>query len=387
MSSDTHHNSGNSDRQAQGFYNQQNIDIAGNIRDSLRHTDNTVYSPKTPYEQRKPKSPKGSKGLSNQQKKDTNNFPYWLEVTYGLQNCKWMTLTFDKNLPDSNLVNLLKNIGNRKLINDIKYVMDSKAYKSLEIKPYIIVIGIRDRESYNRRMPCFDINILCVFRDKDGKELFNESSIIKEIYRKASNRAEERIDVPVDNYSDIPYNTLENYSQLSQYLANHQAEPKLITYFRQTEYGAYLPNTWVYFPQSVKTELKESEIKSTYEGIKPSDMRQIYQTEFSDEVEILEDSCEYKGTSKLNQNISKEDFVNRCKQAVDSTNPESVTHDEIIAQPTFKVGDWVYWSNATGNLASLNPFRVRAVDGNYAYLDYIACAVAISELKQKNVSY
>ena len=330
MSSDKHTNSDTSERQAQGFYNQQNIDIAGNIRDSLRHTDNTVYLPKKPYNQRKSKLPKGSKGLSNQQKKDTNNFPYWLETTYSLQNCKWITLTFDKDLPDTNLINLLKSIGNRKFINDVKYIMDNKAYKDLENKPYIIVTGIRDRESYKRGIPCFDTNILCVFRGKDGKELFNESRIVKEIYRKASNRAEERIDVPKDIYSEIPDNTLENYSQLSQYLANHQAEPRLITYFRQTEYGVYLPNTWVYFPQSVKTELKQSEIKTTYEGIKPSDMRQIYQTKFPDEVDILEDSCEYKGTSKLNQNISKQEFVNRCKQVVDSINPGSLTQDETI---------------------------------------------------------
>lgn len=69
----------------------------------------------------------------------------------------------------------------------------NKLYKQLSIKPYIIVYGIRECTSYDRSIPCFDVNVLCVAKDQYGNDLFNESTLINHIYESASKQAKETI--------------------------------------------------------------------------------------------------------------------------------------------------------------------------------------------------
>ena len=165
-------NDSGKNQESQDKYTSQRIRKDGLIISKTRNTDNRVYQAKTPYKQRKPKVPKGFNGFSSKQKEEIDLATYTLGNDYGFKSCKWFVLTFDENTSDEALENILTNFV--LLDKAIKYVLN-KAYKDLQIKPYLIVYGLRTRTSYDRNIPCFDVNILCAVKDKDGKELLNEA--------------------------------------------------------------------------------------------------------------------------------------------------------------------------------------------------------------------
>jgi hypothetical protein len=223
-----------------------------------RKTDNAVYAPKTPYNQRKSKVPKGSYGISPLQKENIELSVYTLCIDYGLDNCKWLTLTFDEDASDEALINLLTNFT--LLDKAIKYRLKT-AYKDLEIKPYLIVYGFRKRTSYGRSIPCLDVNILCPVKDKNGKQLFNESMLIEQIYLAASKQAKETIKAPKGCFAVVPYNDLSDYKHLANYLKK-QVDSSLLKHFQQSQHASLLPNTYVHVSESLKG--KDSGLKLRY---------------------------------------------------------------------------------------------------------------------------
>lgn len=266
----------------QDKYTSQRIRKDGLIISKTRNTDNSVYLAKTPYKQRKPKVPKGFNGFSSKQKEEIDLATYTLGSDYGFQNCKWFVLTFDENTSDEALENILTNFV--LLDKAIKYVLN-KAYKDLKVKPYLIVYGLRKRTSYDRNIPCFDVNILCAVRNKDGKELFNETNLVNNIYSSVSKQAKEKINIPIDYYNQFLFNNLEDYRKLANYL-KIQIDSNLIKHFQESKYAALLPNTYVHISTSLKKTF--TSIKTKYEGSRASEHREFLKENFSEDVTILD---------------------------------------------------------------------------------------------------
>jgi hypothetical protein len=82
------------------------------------------------------------------------------------------------------------------------------------------------------------------------------------------------------------------------------------------------------------------------------------------------------------------------------SNPVTVTSSEVdhisdaqgggvgVNQPQnaeapefFKVGDRVFWDHCPGYCASLNPFTITAIEGDYAMLDFMATSVPLTALR------
>lgn len=50
--------------------------------------------------------------------------------------------------------------------------------------------------------------------------------------------------------------------------------------------------------------------------------------------------------------------------------------------PRFQVGDHVMWLKAYGYLTFLEPFEIRAIEGDHAYLHWISSSVKLAELRK-----
>jgi len=328
------------------LYVCQTVRKDGLITYSVRHTNNTVYFTKTPYVQHKSKSQKGLNGLSKQEKEyirlSVHTFVFskcwtnsWTNNTSELQynvdskldiksnttldneldndnelnKCllryKWLILTFDNSksnyrTSDEGLINILKNL--KELYKSIKRRL-KKLYDTLPVKfpfePCIVVYGLRERTSHGRKIPCFDINILCLTKDEYGNDLFNVEKLVQDIYVSASYQAGERIEIPSDYYCNPPNNTLSNYRQFASYLQD-QIDEDVLRRFQQSEYAPLLPNTWIYIPRSlIKTFNK---VKNNYPESTIKKHKELLQSEeFSNDVTIQDiKDYDYKCTVQIN---------------------------------------------------------------------------------------
>lgn len=301
MNSENHYNKNHSSEQ--DYYTSQTIRKDGLIKYSNRNTDISVYSPKTPYAERKAKNKKGSNGLSRKEQDNIELAIHTFETEYGLCNCKWIVLTFDECASDEALKNLLTNLP--QLRKSINYSLD-KQYKKLDVQPYIIVSGIRERTSYNRGIPCLDINIVCVTSDEHGKDLINVDTFVRQVYESASKLAKETIKVPNDCYCHELYNTKNDYRRLSSYLKN-QVDTKVLMYFRNTDYALLLPNSWVHIHASLLKTFTSH--KAKYERSTVKEHREILQKHFDNDVTFKDDgNCEYKCVAQLKD--SSPEFIN-----------------------------------------------------------------------------
>jgi hypothetical protein len=264
-------------------------------------TGNGDCSPKTPYNERKPKSPKGSAGLSPQQKEHIDLAFHKLASEYGFQNCKYLVLTFDATASDEALNNLIKNFND--LNKAVKYRFEKVAYKNLEVKPYVLVWGLRERTSFDRNIPCFDLNILCVVQDKDGQPIFDEAEIIYQIYLAVSRYAKETIKPPLDDYSRIPN---DNYEKLANYF-KQQVSDNVLKHFKDSVYADKLPKTYSYVPTSLTKTFVP--IITEFEDSTISEHKQLLSEKFSERVTLETDKKDdYKFVAKLNSTESKESF-------------------------------------------------------------------------------
>lgn len=288
------------DRQddSQVFCTSQRIRKDGLIIYTSRNTDISVYSPKTPYSQRKDKLPKGSNGLSRKQKEEIELAVYTFITDYGSLNCKWFVFTFDSSKSDNPtsdeaLINLLANFEN--FYKSIVYILN-KLYKKLVCKPYIIVYGLRERTSYARSIPCLDVNILCVIKDEYSDNLFDERTLVDKIYSSASKQAKETI--KEEYYAKTIYNTLGNYKKLANYLKD-QVDIKILRRFQNSQYALQLPNTYLSIHPSLKETFIDHENK--YIGSIPREHREILQEYFSSQVTIEDKKeCDYKSVAQIN---------------------------------------------------------------------------------------
>lgn len=308
-------------------YTSQRIRPDGLNIFSKRNPDISVYSPKTPYSERKNKLSKGFNGLSKKQKEDIelalyvfiNYYSYSIinselpnklststipKLPNDLSHCKWIVFTFDSDTSDEALINLLKNF--KDFDKSIKYRLN-KIYKTHGFEPYIIVYGIRERTSYDRNIPCFDVNILCVAKDQYGNDLFNELTLIKHIYQSASKCAKETIEIPKNYFCCPPNNVLDNYKQLANYLKN-QVDKNVLRYFQGSQHAALLPNTFVHIPKSLKIMLIN--YKFDYPNSTPEEHRKVLKKHFSKIVTLKDkQNYSYKCIAQLN-NQSNEAMKN-----------------------------------------------------------------------------
>lgn len=281
---------------------------------STRHTDNCVYSPKTPYNERKTKSPKGTTGFSHKQNEQIELALYKLGTTYGFNNCKWFVFTFDEAL-----VNLL--ISFNSLDRAIKFIFNNK-YKRIDVKPYIIVYGLRKRTSYSRDIPCLDINIICAVTNKFGIQLFNEQALVNEVYQRTSKFAKETIQIPTDYYSNPPYNSLEDYKQLANYLKK-QVDNDLLTHFKNSQYASLLPNTYVHIHDSMKKTFVD--YKVNYMGTTSGQHRELLQDKFSDRVTVMDkQNFDYKCVAQLNLGESTDKFITDYQREFALKHPQEI---------------------------------------------------------------
>lgn len=302
---DTSNNSGNSQHKK---CVRQRIRQDGKIIYSTSNTGNGDCLPKTPYNERKPKLPKGSVGLSRKQKEEIDLAFHQLKSELGLNNCKYMVLTFDENASDEALNNLIDNFD--ALNKAVKYRFEQVAYKNLKLKPYVLVWGLRECTSYARNILCFDLNILCAVKDKDGKPLFNETEIIKQIYLSVSKYAKEVIKPPLDFYSSIPL----DYIKLANYFKK-QVESKLLHFFSNSSYADKLPNTYSYVPKSL-SEAFES-LVTNFENSAITEHKELLAQEFSDKVTLESDKIndDYKFVAQLKQDELIDEFQKEYERA------------------------------------------------------------------------
>lgn len=297
-------NDNNGFENCQENFTSQRTRIDGLIINSTRNTDISVYSPKTSYKQRKARSSKGFQGFSHKQNEQIELTLYKLVTDYGFNNCRWFVFTFDEHTSDEALVNLLTNFNS--LDKAIKYILN-KNYKHIDVKPYIIVYGLRKRTSYSRDIPCLDINIVCAFTNESGQQLFNEQALINEIYQRASKYAQEKIQIPSDYYNNPPYNTLEDYKQLASYLKN-QLDTDLLKHFQNSQYASLLPNTYVHIHESMKKTFINHEVD--YIGTTAKEHRKLLQEKFSERMTIKDkQNSDYKCIAQLNSDESTDKFI------------------------------------------------------------------------------
>lgn len=269
----------------------------------------SVYQPKTPYNERKEKSAKGSKGLSWQQREDIDTALYELLTKYGIENIYWLVSTFDESASDEALHNIA--LASKKIIKNIKYRLET-AYKKHSIEPYIMVIGLKERTSRGKKIPCFDINIVYALKDKEGNQLLDVTTLINEIYLTISNLAKETIGITSNHYNYPINNSWEDWRKLANYLKEQQ-DKNLLKSFQSTEYASKLPNTWLYIPNTLKQGI--SDIKAKYSGNRVNELREIMRDNLSPYVTILDkEDTDYKLTAQLNQSVPREEFMERCKE-------------------------------------------------------------------------
>ena len=305
-------NSNSDSDSRQDFYTSQRIRQDGLILNTTRHSCSSVYRPKTEYSQRKPKSAKGSKGLSDKQKEGIDVAVNQLITEYGIENVHWSISTFDETASDEALHNIA--IAIEQLIKDIKYRLRT-AYKKHSIEPCIMIVGLKERTSRGKKIPCFDINIIYAIKDKDGNQLLDVPTLHNGIYLAASKRAKERIEIPSNHYNHPITNSLENWRQLANY-AKIQQNLGLLASFQNTEYASKLPNTWAYIPASLKQTISDITVK--YPGIKASEIRKLMQDNLSEYVTILDkEEVDCKSIAQLKPGISREEFVSQLKQVID----------------------------------------------------------------------
>lgn len=159
------------------------------------------------------------------------------------------------------------------MYKSIAYYLN-KRYKKYNVKPFIIVYGLRTITSYARNIPCLDVNIFCVAKDKYGNDLFNTSTLIEDIYKGISTQAKETI--KIQYHEETPNNTLDNNKQLPLYLES-QVDIKLLRHFQKSEYASLLPNTWLYIPPSLKKYIREHNYKDKHPKTEIKDHRKALQ--------------------------------------------------------------------------------------------------------------
>lgn len=275
-------------------YIQQRVRPDGVMHLSKRAPYNYLYSPNTPYGHRKAKERKGNKGLSDKQEENidlvlhyiAHHYSYTRVVTQQTRpiyhRCGWFVLFFDKETSNEGLKNLLYSF--KAFDKSIKYIL-SKLYNGHNIKPYIIIYGLKKKTDYYRKIPCFDINIVCVMNDECDNPIFDPFTLVNHIYDSASKLAKERIEH--DYWVYTPWNTLKNYRQLANYLKN-QVDIESLSYVQKLKYGDKLPNTYVHIHSSLKKELVI--YKTKFEGTNIENHREIIQKRYSTEVVIQEKS-------------------------------------------------------------------------------------------------
>lgn len=228
-------------------------------------TDNRVLS--SPSSAPK-KTANGSNGISDKDRDEIIKSTYHLITTYGHERLRWLVLTFDGEASDEGLTNLLADFNKLKNKSVPRYL--NNCYRS-DIQPWLCVYGLRKRESFNRKLPCYDLNILLLYLDESGKPLFDLDLVIKNIYAAASKLAKETIAIPLDIYNshlDSAKPTL----QFAHYLAN-QVDQKSLKAFIEKTNDAYILSQWATIPKSLNSKIKD--LKNNLPGGSLSDVKQL----------------------------------------------------------------------------------------------------------------
>lgn len=228
-------------------------------------------------------------------------------------------LTFDTDTSDEALVNILKNYN--KLRDAIRTKLNN-IYKHFDINPYFVVYGIRKRTSYDRKIVCFDVNIICVAKDKEGKELINVEEFVYQLELSLLETiAKEKI--KIHYYNRPTSNTIEDYSKLANYLKK-QVDIVVLKHFQQSEYASLLPNCYFYLPDSLKKKLTKTKFKLPETNV--SEARAILEDDFSREVTIPDNqNHDYKCTAYLNHPEKREDFTQEFQQVFNTKYPDRIS--------------------------------------------------------------
>ncbi|WP_449416892.1 hypothetical protein [Phormidium nigroviride] len=228
-------------------------------------TDNRVLS--SPSSAPK-KTANGSDGISDKDKDEIIKSAYHLITTYGYERLRWLVLTFDSEISDEGLTNLLADFNKLKNKSVPRYL--NKCYQP-DMQPWLCVYGLRKRESFNRNLPCYDLNTLLLYLDDAGKPLFDSDLLIKNIYAAASKLAKETIAIPLDIYNNRLDST-KPALQFAYYLAN-QVNPKSLKAFVKKTNDAYILSQWATIPKSLNSKIKD--LKNDLPGGSLSDVKQL----------------------------------------------------------------------------------------------------------------
>ena len=215
-------------------------------------TDNRVELSTKPLQSPK-KTANGSKGISDKDKHEIIKSAYYLIKTYGYERLCWLVLTFDNETSDEGLLNLLKNFNNFKNKSVPRYL--NSCYQQNGLQPWLAVYGLRKCESFNRSVPCYDLNIILLHLDESGKKLFDLDLLIENIYAAASKLAKETIAVPLDIYK-CPLDSTKPPLQLAHYIAS-QVNTKTLKAFVNKFGIDYILSQWATIPKSLKDKVKD----------------------------------------------------------------------------------------------------------------------------------
>lgn len=178
-------------------------------------TENRVQSSVSPSLPTK-RSTNGINGVSEKDKHEIIKSVYYLQSTYGYQRLLWLVLTFDEQLSDEGLTNLLTDFDKLKNKAVPRYL--NKLYQSEE-SPWVAIYGLRERQSFARKLPCYDLNMVLLYLDESGKPLFDLDLLVKDIFMSASKLAKETIAARLNTY-ERRLDATKPALQLAHYLGN-----------------------------------------------------------------------------------------------------------------------------------------------------------------------
>lgn len=231
-----------------------NLNLNGVNTFGVTKEDTQEYAPKTPREQQKEYSVRGNAGASKTEKQYAQNSLFFFKDLSSIDSLRWITITYSHASNDA----IIKIAKNWKKVKDALRLLLKRNYSML----WVVSIGLQEKTSHKKLIPCYDINIAII--DKDEKV---RKHIIQRFYKSLSKIAGEPIPVPLDIYDEPFKNVEENFKKAANYFSS-QVKEYLLSKLRKKYSDEYFPKSWVMLPDDLKRMCKPTRIELEGDNLK-----------------------------------------------------------------------------------------------------------------------